>query len=113
MGRWNLGNDSVDVTAISTVTNLDLSNLLIDDYTGLGFTSLTNFDCSNVANQVLLTLVYFIACNSQLLTFDASGNPLLCIKVADTAQANANVASGLWTIDSHASFSTDCGSLVV
>ena len=25
------------------------------------------------------------------------------------AQANANVASGLWTIDSHASFSTDCG----
>ena len=31
-GDGILGNDSVDATAISTVTNLDLSNLLIDDY---------------------------------------------------------------------------------
>ena len=111
-GDGILGNDSVDAAAIATVTNLDLSNLLIDDYTGLeGFTSLTNFDCSNVANQgIANTSISLLPFSSQLLTFDASGNPLLfCIEVADTAQANANVASGLWTIDSHASFSTDCG----
>ena len=111
-GDGVLGNDSVDAAQIATVTNLDLSNLLIDDYTGLeGFTSLTNFDCSNVANQgIANTSISLLLVSSQLLTFDASGNPLLfCIEVADTAQANANVASGLWTIDSHASFSTDCG----
>ena len=85
---------------------------MIDDYTGLeGFTSLTNFDCSNVANQGIANIsISLLPISSQLLTFDASGNPLLfCIEVADTAQANANVASGFWTIDSHASFSTDCG----
>ncbi|MBR77725.1 MAG: hypothetical protein CMD36_07440 [Flavobacteriales bacterium] len=106
------GNNLVDSASIATVTNLDLSNLLIDDYTGLeGFTSLTNFDCSNVANQgIANTSISLLPFSSQLLTFDASGNPLLfCIEVADTAQANANVASGFWTIDSHASFSTDCG----
>tara|TARA_B100001093_G_scaffold464884_1_gene482172 strand:- start:61149 stop:66260 length:5112 start_codon:yes stop_codon:yes gene_type:complete len=112
-GDGILGNDSVDAAAISAITNLDLSNLLIDDYTGLeGFTSLTNFDCSNVANQGIANVsIPLLTLSSQLLTFDASGNPLLfCIEVDDTAQANTNVTSGLWTIDSHASFSNDCGS---
>ena len=112
-GDGVLGNNLVDAAQIANVTNLDLSNLLIDDYTGLeGFTSLTNFDCSNVALTGLLLLVLsLLLVSSQLLTFDASGNQsLYCIEVADTAQANANVASGFWIIDSNASFSIDCGS---
>ena len=80
-GDGVLGNDLVDAAAIATVTNLDLSNLLIDDYTGLeGFTSLTNFDCSNVANQgIANTSISLLPLSSQLLTFDASGNPLLFV----------------------------------
>ena len=70
---------------------------------------MTGFDCSNVANQgIANTSISLLPISSQLLTLDASGNPLLfCIEVADITQASANVSSGLWIIDSHASFSTD------
>ena len=82
-GDGIFGNNLVDSASIATVTNLDLSNLLIDDYTGLeGFTSLTNFDCSNVANQgIANTSISLLPLSSQLLTFDASGNPLLFLNL--------------------------------
>ena len=112
-GNGTFGDNLVDSAAIASVTNLDLSNLFIDDYTGLeGFTSLTNFDCSNVNNQGIAPISITLGpLSTQLITFDASGNPgLYCIEVSDTAQANINVGNGIWTIDSQASFSTDCGS---
>ena len=111
-GDGIIGNDLVDEASIALVTYLDLSNLLIDDYTGLeSFTSLTGFDCSNVANQgIANTSISLLPISSQLLTLDVGKSSTFCIEVADITQASANVSSGLWIIDSHASFSTDCAS---
>ena len=129
MGDGIANNNYVTTANIIGVTNLDLSNnsngLNISNLTGIeDFSALTALNCNynqitrlDITQNTVLTRLW---CNNNQLTslnvrngnninftnFDATGNSNLnCVSVDDATWATAN-----WTyIDSHTSFSNDCG----
>ena len=115
--------DSVETSAIDTVTVLYMPNYNISSLTGIeDFLSLRELICSdnqlvdidmsynsnletvNCRNNLLTSLDVRNGNNSSLLFFTSTNNPnLFCIAVDDIAYANAN-----WDNDNFCVFSSNC-----
>ena len=115
--------DSVETSAIDTVTVLYMANYNISSLTGIeNFLALRELICSdnqlvnidlsynsnletlNCRNNLLTSLDVRNGNNSSLLFFTSTNNPnLFCIAVDDIAYANAN-----WDKDNFCVFSSNC-----